>query len=97
MDMGRVVKKGGYLYLTSDAYEPELQKTDNWSLGAIYRGIGAAYSLYDIEKAFVNTIEQAGLALVNGHDYRPSLVIDDPQRSNYRGRYFTTFCFLAQK
>jgi SAM-dependent methyltransferase len=97
LEMGRVLKKGGYLYLTSDAYEPELQETDNWSLGAIYRGIGAAYSLYDIEKAFVNTIEQAGLALANGHDYRPSLVIDDPQRSNYRGRYFTTFCVLAQK
>lgn len=96
-EMGRVLKKGGYLYLTSDAYEPRRQKTDNWSLGAIYDGIGAAYSLYDIEEIFVNTIKQAGLALVNGHDYRPSLVIDDPQRCNYRGRYFTTFSVLAQK
>jgi len=97
LEMGRVLQKGGYLYLTSDAYEPERQKTDNWSLGAIYDGIGAAYSIYDIEEVFVNTIEQAGLALVNGHDYRPSVVIDDPQRSNYRGRYFTTFCVLAKK
>lgn len=96
LEMGRVIKKGGYLYLTSDAYEPELQKTDNWSLGAIYDGIGAAYRLYDIQEVFVETLERAGLILVDGHDYSPSL-LDDPQRSNYRGRYFTTFCVLAQK
>jgi ubiquinone/menaquinone biosynthesis C-methylase UbiE len=96
LEMGRVLKKGGYLYLTSDAYEPERQKTDNWSLGAIYKGIGAAYRIHDIEEVFVNALEQAGLALVNGHDYSPSL-LDDSQRSNYRGRYFTTFCVLAQK
>ena len=97
LEMARVLKRGGYLYLTSDAYEPKLQKTDNWDLGAIYHGLGAAYSLYDIEEVFVATIEQAGLSFVNGYDYRPSLVIEDPRRSNYRGRYFTTFCVLAQK
>jgi SAM-dependent methyltransferase len=97
VEMGRVLKKGGYLYLTSDAYEPQRQNTDNWALGAIYDGVGAAYSIYDIERVFVNTLERAGLALVNGYDYRPGLVIDDPQRCNYRGRYFTTFNILAQK
>lgn len=96
-EMGRVLKEGGYLYITSDAYEPQRQKTDNWSLGTIYDGIGAAYSIHDIEEIFVNTIRQAGLALVNGYDYRPGLVLHDPQRCNYRGRYFTTFGVLAQK
>jgi len=96
LEMGRVIKKGGYLYLTSDAYDPQRQRTDNWSLGAIYDGIGAAYSVYDIEEVFVDTLEQAGLTLVNEPDFRPGL-LDDPQRCNYRGRYFTTFCVLAQK
>jgi len=96
-EMGRVLKEGGYLYITSDAYEPQRQKTDNWSLGTIYDGIGAAYSIHDIEEIFVNTIRQAGLALVNGYDYRPGLVLHDPQRCNYRGRYFTTFGVLARK
>ncbi len=96
-EIARVLKKGGYLYLTSDAYEPRLQEGDNWGLGAIYDGIGAAYSIHDIEEIFVNTLMQAGLDLVNGYDYRPSLVTDDSQRCNYRGRYFTTFCVLAQK
>ena len=97
VEMGRVLKEGGYLYITSDAYEPQRQRTDNWSLSAIYDGIGAAYSIHDIEDVFVNTIRQAGLSLVNGCDYRPGLVLHDPQRCNYRGRYFTTFGVLAQK
>lgn len=96
VEMGRVLRKGGYLYLTSDAYDPHRQKTDNWSLGAIYDGIGAAYSVHDIGDVFVDTLERAGLALINGHDYWPGL-LDDGQRCNYRGRYFTTFCVLAQK
>lgn len=96
LEMARVIKRGGFLYLTSDAYEPALQKTDNWSLGAIYDGIGAAYSVHEIDEVFVNTLERTGLALVDGRDYRSSL-LDNPQRCNYRGRYFTTFSVLAQK
>ena len=96
-EMARVIKYGGYLYLTTDAYEPDLQKTDNWPLGAIYEGIGAAYSIYDIEDVFVDTLEKAGMNFVNGYDYSPGLVIDYPERCNYRGRFFTTFCILAEK
>jgi hypothetical protein len=95
--MARVLKKGGCLYLTSDAYEPRLQQTDNWCLAAMYDGIGAVYNIRDIEDIFVETLKQAGLTFVNGYDYRSSLVIDDEMRSNYRGRYFTTFAVLAQK
>lgn len=96
-EMGRVLKEGGYLYMTSDAYEPRLQDTDNWSLAAMYDGIGAAYGIRDIEDIFVETLKQSGFTFVNGYDYRSSLVIDDEMRSNYRGRYFTTFAVLAQK
>lgn len=96
-EMCRVLKKGGYIYLTSDAYDPSRQKTDNWGLSSMYDGIGAAYNIRDIEDIFVTTVKQAGLVFVNGYDYRSSLLIDDPDRSNYRGRYFTTFAVLAQK
>jgi SAM-dependent methyltransferase len=96
-EMGRVLKKGGFLYLTSDAYEPRLQETDNWCLAEMYDGIGAAYSIRDIEDIFVETLKQSGFTFVNGYDYRSSLLIDDYMRSNYRGRYFTTFAVLAQK
>lgn len=96
-EMCRIVKPGGYLYITSDAYDPERQKTDTWDLSFMYSGIGAAYSICDIEHIFVETIEKGGLTFVNGHDYDPDIVVRDPQRCNYRGRYFTTFAVLAQK
>jgi SAM-dependent methyltransferase len=96
-EMARVLRKGGYLYLTSDAYDPQLQQTDNWSLAPMYDGIGAAYNIREIEDIFVETLKQASLTFVNGYDYRSSLVLDDEMRSNYRGRYFTTFAVLAQK
>lgn len=96
-EMARVLRRGGYLYLTSDAYEPRLQQTDNWSLAGMYDGIGAAYNIHEIADIFVDTLKQAGLTFVNGYDYRSSLVIEDEMRSNYRGRYFTTFAVLAQK
>jgi len=96
-EMARVLRKGGYLYLTSDAYEPRLQHSDNWCLAPMYDGIGAAYNIHDIDDIFVDTLKRAGLTFVNGYDYRSSLVIDDDMRSNYRGRYFTTFAVLAQK
>ena len=96
-EMCRIIRPGGHLYITSDTYDPERQKTDNWNLGFMYNGIGAAYSTYDIEKIFVDTIEKGGLTFVNGHNYNPNLVVRDQKRCNYRGRYFTTFAVLAQK
>ncbi|MFA5055235.1 MAG: methyltransferase domain-containing protein [Dehalococcoidia bacterium] len=96
-EMCRIIKPGGYLYITSDAYDPERQKTDSWELSFMYNGIGAAYSVCDIGKIFVDTIEKGGLTFVNGHDYDPDIIVNDPQRCNYRGRYFTTFAVLARK
>jgi len=96
-EMCRIIKSGGYLYITSDAYDPERQKTDSWDLSFMYNGIGAAYDVHDIGRIFVETIEKGGLKLVGGYDYNPEIVIRDPQRCNYRGRYFTTFAVLAQK
>ena len=95
-EMGRVLREGGYLYLTSDAYDPQRQVTDNWSLAGMYDGIGAAYSVHRIEDIFVDTLRRAGMALVEGYDYGPHL-LEDAGRCNYRGRYFTTFGMLAQK
>ena len=96
-EMCRIIKPGGYLYITSDAYDPQRQKTDNWNLSFMYNGIGAAYDIRDIGKIFVETIEKGGMTFVNGYNYNPNLVVRDQQRCNYRGRYFTTFAVLAQK
>lgn len=96
-EMGRVLKKGGYIYITSDVCDPQRQKTDNWGLSKLYNGIGAAYTFHEIEDVFVSTLKQMRFEFVNGYDYRSSLVLEDPGRANYRGRYFSTFTILAQK
>jgi SAM-dependent methyltransferase len=96
-EMARVTAPGGLLYVTTDAYIPELQRTDAWSSPDGSRPIWSAYRFEDIERAFVDTVRSAGLELVGEPDFRADLLIQDPSRSNYRGRYFTTFAVAATK
>jgi SAM-dependent methyltransferase len=96
-EMMRVVRRGGYLYLTTDAYIPERQTTDAWSSPHGNGPIWSAYHYEDIEGLFVRTLEDGGFELVGGHDFDRSHLIDDPDRSTYRGRFFTTFALFAQR
>ncbi|MBF0239119.1 MAG: class I SAM-dependent methyltransferase [SAR324 cluster bacterium] len=98
-EMARVVKKGGHLYLTTDAYIPEMQKDiDIWSRkrkpGNI---IWSAFKYNEIQEVFVEILEKSGLKLVGKPEYDKDLLLTNPGRSSYRGRYFTTFTLLAQK
>jgi len=95
-EMMRVVKPGGHLYLTTDAYDPERQRTDAWSSPRGEGPIWSAYHFEDIENVFVRAVRENGLEFVGTPDYRRAL-LDDPDRSSYRGRYFTTFCIFARR
>lgn len=96
-EMLRMIRLGGYLYLTTDTYVPELQTTDNWSKKRPGQTIWSAYRIQDIGPIFLDTIVDEGFEIVGGCDYDPTLVIRDPSRSIYRGRYFTTFCIYARR
>lgn len=96
-EMARVTAPGGLLYVTTDAFIPDLQQTDTWSSPDGSRPIWSAYHFEDIERTFVETVRAAGLELIGDSDYRAELLIDDPDRSSYRGRYFTTFAVAATK
>jgi ubiquinone/menaquinone biosynthesis C-methylase UbiE len=96
-EMARVLAPGGLLYVTTDAYIPNLQRTDAWSSPNGSAPILSAYRFEDIEQVFVDTARSAGLELVGEPDYRRELLESDPDRSSYRGRYFTTFAILAGK
>jgi SAM-dependent methyltransferase len=96
-EMARVTAPAGLLYVTTDAFIPHLQQTDAWSSPDGSRPIWSAYHFEDIERAFVETVRAAGLELLGDSDYRAELLIDDPDRSTYRGRYFTTFAVAAAK
>jgi SAM-dependent methyltransferase len=96
-EMARVLAPGGLLYVTTDAYIPELQRTDAWSSPNGSVPIMSAYRFEDIEGVFVDSVRSAGLELVGTPDYRRELLERDPDRGSYRGRYFTTFAILAGK
>jgi SAM-dependent methyltransferase len=95
-EMARVLALGGLLYVTSDACVPDLQRTDAWSSK---EGGGEIWSAYpcDIERVFVETLRSAGLRFEGQADFRQTLLVNDPDRSTYRGRYFTTFAIAATK
>jgi SAM-dependent methyltransferase len=96
-EMARVLAPGGLLYVTTDAYIPELQRTDAWSSPPGRAPIHSAYHLDDIDRVFVAAVRLAGLELVGEPDFRRALLEDDADRSSYRGRYFTTFAVAAGK
>lgn len=98
-EMIRVIKRGGYLYLTTDAYILQMQKeVDQWSKkrrpGNV---IWSAYKYPEIQEVFLNMVDQGGLKLVGKPEYDRELLISDSKRSCYRGRYFTTFAILGRK
>ncbi len=92
-----VVCLGGRLYLTTDVYVPGLQRTDNWRSGAGEGVIWSAYKIKDIKDVFLDTILSNGFNVVGGFDYLPEHIIQNSDRSIYRGRYFSTFCLFAEK
>jgi ubiquinone/menaquinone biosynthesis C-methylase UbiE len=97
IEMARVLAPGGLMYVTTDAYIPELQQTDTWSSPNGRTPILSAYRFEDIEDVFVAAVRSAGLELVGQPNFRRELLEDDPDRSSFRGRYFTTFAILARK
>ncbi len=92
-ELARVTKKGGIFYLTTDFYLPR-QKSDEWSgSGEKFRG---AFPWSYIER-FVDEMEMAGINLNSVPVYDEKTILGDKRRSNYRGRYFSTFAFMGRK
>lgn len=92
-ELARVTKKGGVFYLTTDFYLPQ-QKTDKWP-GSKDK-IRGAFS-WSYIKLFLDEINKAGIKLGSEPEYGEDLILKDNNRSNYRGRYFSTFAFMGIK
>lgn len=97
IEMGRVVKRGGYIYITSDLYDPDLQKDDKWWGSEECGQIVCAYRYNDFDNIFLKTLRNQGFIFDRGYDYNFDLVRNDSNRANYRGRYITTFSLLMKK
>jgi SAM-dependent methyltransferase len=96
-EMMRVVRPGGYLFLTTDAYVPYLQQSDTWSSPRGDAPIWSAYRFESIERVFLAAVHENGFELVGRPDHAVERLLEDPDRSSYRGRYFTTFCLFARR
>lgn len=97
-EMARVLRPGGYLYITTDACIPELQPIDSWSRkrppGDVRWSI---YGIDDIPTTFLGEANDCGLQVISSGDFSARTLIDDARRSSYRGRYCTTFILFACK
>ncbi|MBU1129868.1 class I SAM-dependent methyltransferase [Patescibacteria group bacterium] len=108
-EMARVTKKNGLIYLTTDFYL-EKQKTDNWIiLNELISGkkikkdkIRGAYEWKRL-KMFLDELNKAGLKTCpSGRrvemdvEKNKKLLVKNKDRSNYRGRYFTTVAFARK-
>lgn len=95
-ELARVVRPGGHLYLTTDVFLSDLQRTDAWAKG---RGgpIRSAYRFGAIEQTFLPAVADAGLQLAGTPHFGRALLEDSEDCSTYRGRYFTTFALVAHR
>lgn len=96
-EMVRVLTPGGLLFVTSEAFMPERQSTDAWSSPDGSTPIWNAYPFEDINDLFLSTVLEAGATLVGEASFDPARLTGDADHSNFRGRYFTTFCVAAQR
>ena len=96
LEMARVIRPGGHLYLTTDVFLPDLQHTDVWAKG---RGgaIRSAYRFEALEQTFLPAVAAGGLELAGRPAFGRQLLEDSDDRSSYRGRYFTTFALVARR
>lgn len=95
-EMMRVVRPGGHVFVTTDAYVADRQRTDTWSSPRGKGPIWSAYRYETIEDVFLTSVRENGFELVGEPSYRVEL-LDDPDRSSYRGRWFTTFAIFARR
>lgn len=93
-EMCRVIKKEGYLYLTTDMFISEKQKIDR---GNPDRDLGEVYRINDWKEVFLRTLEKNGINIISNPELDENIVIKSDDRSNYRGRYFSTFAIFGQK
>ena len=94
-EMARVVARGGAIYLTTDSYDPQLQKGDAWWRHG--DEVACAYSEQDVEKVFIDELRSRGFEFMGDWSYDFGVVRRDPRRANFRGRYISTWALLMRK
>ncbi len=92
-EMMRVLKPGGDFYLTTEFYLNR-QKTDRWVYSD--KQIRGAFKIEYLEK-MLKVLTDSGLIFDSAPETSPEILLNDPNRANFRGRYISTYSIRGKK
>ncbi len=97
LQMYRVLKPGGWLYLTSDAYLPGRVDRDGWAGKLLDGEPYGAYPVDRIGEIFVDPLRRAGAVFPYEMRFGPEGLLRSGRWSSYRHRFLTVFNLFARK
>jgi SAM-dependent methyltransferase len=96
-EMYRVLRPGGWMYITSDAYVPGHVDHDSWTGNLLDEDPYAAYPIDQVNDIFVSTLQRLGASFPYPICFDGDLLRNDSRHSSYRHRFMTVFNLFAQK
>ena len=95
--MFRILKPGGWMYLTTDTYMPGQVDNDRWAGKMLDGEPYGAYPIDQIEEIFIHTLKDAGALFPYAMNYSMEHLLECKRRSCYRHRFMAVFNLFAQK
>jgi SAM-dependent methyltransferase len=96
-EMYRILRPGGWIYVTSEAYVPGRVDYDNWAGKLLNGDPYGAYPLHQVNDIFVSTLRKLGASFPYPICLDESLLLGSPQYASYRNRFITAFNLFVQK
>jgi SAM-dependent methyltransferase len=96
-EMYRVLRPGGWLYVTSEAYLPGRVKRDRWAGRLLDGRPYGAYAFDEIGTVFVETLRKLGAAFPYPLHLESERLLRDRRYASYRDRFMTGFNLFARK
>lgn len=97
LEMFRVLRPGGWLYLTTDAYIPGRVDSDRWSGKLVDGEPYGAYPINRIVEIFIDPLREAGALFPYPVNFGEDLLLGNRRWSSFRHRYMTVFNIFAKK
>jgi ubiquinone/menaquinone biosynthesis C-methylase UbiE len=94
LEMARVIRPGGRLFLTTEIFDPDRVTGDAWSGRS---DMVCSYAWPDWEEVFIGSLRQAGVMIAPALEMSRDTLLQDGRRRNYRDRYNTTFALMGIK
>jgi SAM-dependent methyltransferase len=100
LEMIRVVKPGGLIYVTSECCDYDHATEDRWAAAAYCVDgprLSAAWPHRDVPELFYDFVERHGCSLVGPLMYDPEVLGRGDRYHSFRGPFFSAFSMLARK